>query len=343
MPSDTNSLSSDSTTEKVYPTTKFKPVSELMSAPTHDTPPPDGSPKTASSSDESYSSSSRVPTDSDPGSTSSWSSLHVSPPASSPGSSQDRVSSPLDLGNNLPSDTQSLASDSTTEKVYPTTKFKPVSELVSAPTHDTPPPDGSPKTASSSDESYSSSSRVPTDSDSGSMSSSSSQHVSPPSSSPGSSQDRVSSPLNLGNDLPSDTNSLSSDSTTEKVYPTTKFKPVSELMTTTTYDTPSSDESYSSSSWAPSDSDSDSTSSWSSASSLDQSSTDESHLLTPGPTDNQPLPASLSNTGPSTEPNPPLNAKRPRPEEHDSEFESLLSKIPKGKFKRRFSGPGAVH
>jgi hypothetical protein len=36
------------------------------------------------------------------------------------------------------------------------------------------------------------------------------------------------------------------------------------------------------------------------------------------------------------EPNPPPSAKRPRPEEHESG--SFLSKITKGKFKRRFSG-----
>jgi hypothetical protein len=42
-----------------------------------------------------------------------------------------------------------------------------------------------------------------------------------------------------------------------------------------------------------------------------------------------------------TEPNPPPSAKRPRPEEHDPG--SSLSKLFKGKFKRRFSGSGALN
>jgi hypothetical protein len=51
-----------------------KSLSELMSTPTHDTPPPDGSPQIASSPDRSPSFSSWLQADSHSGSTSSWSS-----------------------------------------------------------------------------------------------------------------------------------------------------------------------------------------------------------------------------------------------------------------------------
>jgi hypothetical protein len=196
----------------------------------------------SSSPEVSYSSSSWVPTDSDSGSTNSWSSQHyVSPPASSPGPSQDHVPS------------------------LPSSKFKSISELMSTTTRVTLPPDGSPQITSSPDESYSASS-------------------------PGPSQDHVPSPPNLGDHSPSDSHSL----------------------TTTEYF----------------------------LGSPDQSSTGKSHPPIPGPTDNHPPPASSSNPGPSMEPNPPPSAKRPRPEEHD--FWSFLSKLPKGKFKRRFSGTGGL-
>ena len=317
--SDSRPLRADNLGSRPFPeltVPKSKSLSELMMTPTHATPPPDGSPQIASSSDESYSSSSWVPTDSHSDSTSSWSSQdhvpsppsseyesfseltaapspdtprpdgslqmasspdeshsssswssqdHASPPASSPGLSQDRAHSPSH------------------------SKFKSLSELMAAPTPgrpDTPRPDGFLQMASSPDESHSSSSW------------SSQDHVSPPlaASSPGSSQDRVHSPSH------------------------SKFKSFSELVSAPTHDTPppqmssSSDGSYTSSSWAPTDSYPGSTSSWSSqdhvsppASSMDQLSTDK--------------------------PNPPPNTKRPRPEEHG--FEKFFSKLPKGKFERR--------
>ena len=58
---------------------------------------------------------------------------------------------------------------------------------------------------------------------------------------------------------------------------------------------------------------------------------------TQGPTlaDNHPPPASLSNQGPSTEPILQPVAKRPRPD--DPEWLGALSKMFKGKIKRRFS------
>ena len=62
--------------------------------------------------------------------------------------------------------------------------------------------------------------------------------------------------------------------------------------------------------------------------------------LRPGPTDKPPQ-ASPPNPGLSTEPIPPPNAKRPRPEDHDWGFR-LLSKILKGRVKRHFTDSGAV-
>jgi hypothetical protein len=173
-------------------------------------------------------------------------------------------------------------------------KFKLVSELMSTATRigSAPAPD---KSHSSSSESW-----APTETHSGSTNSWPPQrHVSPPASSPGSSQDHAPSPLNLGDHLPSDSHSWSSGSTTEE------------------------EEHY--------------------PSSQDQSSTDESHPPTPGPTDNHLPPTLPSKPGPSTvtEPNPPPSAKRPRPEEHDAG--SFLTKIFKGKLKRRFSGSGALN
>jgi hypothetical protein len=186
-------------------------------------------------------------------------------------------------------------------------KFKLVSELMSTATRvgSAPAPDES---HSSSSESW-----APTETHSGSTNSWPPQrHVSPPASSPGSSQDRVPSPLNLGDHLPSDSHSWSSGSTTEEEehYPSSQ-------------DQSSTEESR--------------------LSSPGQPSTDESHPPTPGPTDNHPPPTLPSNPGPSTatEPNPPPSAKRPRPEEHDAG--SFLTKIFKGKLKRRFSGSGALN
>ena len=282
----------------------FKSLSEPMSTTTRVTPPPDGSPQIASSPDSNFNPQSK--------------------------------SQP----------------------------FKSLSELMSTPTHDIAPPDGSPQIASSPDEFYSSSSWVPTDSHSGSTSSESwspQYHDSPPASSLGLSQDHVpslsSAPIPDTPPLDGSPQIVSSpDSNFNPQSKSQPFKSLSELMSTPTHDTvppdgspqitSSSDESYSSSSWAPTDSHSSSTSSdsWSpqdSASSPDQLSTDESHPSTLGPTDNDPPPASSSNPGPSTEPNPPPSAKRPRPEEHG--FGSFLSKIAKGKFKRRFSGSGALN
>ena len=71
--------SPSSSPEPLNPNTRFKSLSELMSIPTHGAPSPDGSPQIA-----------------------------PLPPASSPGSSQDRVPSPLNLGDDLPSDNHPL-------------------------------------------------------------------------------------------------------------------------------------------------------------------------------------------------------------------------------------------
>lgn len=132
-------------------------------------------------------------------------------------------------------------------------------------------------------------------------SSSPQRHVSPPANSPGSPQDHdVPPPPNLGDNLSSDSYSLSSGSMTDSE-------------TTGEYHYPS-----------PPD-----------------LSTDGSHPPTPGPIDNNPLPASPLSPGSSTEPNPPPRAKRPPPEENEAE--SILSKIAKGDFKRRFSGTGALN
>ena len=145
---------------------------------------------------------------------------------------------------------------------------------------------------------------------------------------------------------------------------TLKYKSVSGLMQTPIHDTPStggspqiaslSDESAqissspdrisSSTSWVPPNtqsSSSDSTTEGYYPSSPEQLSTAESQLSTTGSTDDHPPPPPLSNPEPSTEPSPPPSAKRPRPEDHESE--SSLSKILKGKFKRRFSGSGALN
>jgi hypothetical protein len=75
----------------------------------------------------------------------------------------------------------------------------------------------------------------------------------------------------------------------------------------------------------------------------DQLSTGESRPPTIGPTNNRPPLASSSNTGPSAELNPPPGAKRPRPEEHESGDLGSLSKIFKGKLKRRLSGSGVLN
>jgi hypothetical protein len=90
----------------------------------------------------------------------------------------------------------------------------------------------------------------------------------------------------------------------------------------------SSEESYSSSSWEPTESHPDSTSTSYTSSSASPSGSSTQSDDTPPP-------------GPSTERNPPPSAKRPRPEESEHEPGSSLRKIFKGKFKRRFSGPGA--
>jgi hypothetical protein len=279
-----------------------------VSTPTHDISPPDGSPQIASSPDESYSSSSWLPTDSPSGSTSSWSPQHhVSPPAGSPGPSQDHVPSP------------------------PSSKFKYLSELMSTPTHVTPSPDVAPQIVSSPDKSHSSSSWAPTYTHSGQTKSWSPHRYVSPAGSPGPSQDHVPSPPNLGDHLPSDSHSLSSVSTA-KYYLGSP-------------DLSSTDKSHLPNLGDHLPSDGHSSSSVSTAEyylgSPDLSSTDKSHPPAPGPTDNHPPPASSSNPGPSTEPNPLPSAKRPRPEEHG--FESFLSKTPKGKFKRRFSGSGALN
>jgi hypothetical protein len=172
-------------------------------------------------------------------------------------------------------------------------KFKSLPELMSTTTRIDPPPDGSLQIASSLDESHPSSSWVPTDSDPRPQ-----PHVSPPASSaPGSSQGHVPSPPNLGDHLPSDSNSLSSGSSTEEYHP-------------------------SSSDHSESPTDSEEYYSTSSGSDQSESSIDESRPPTP---DNY----------------RPPRPKRPRPEEHDAE--SFLSKIPKGKLKRRFSGSGALN
>ena len=169
-------------------------------------------------------------------------------------------------------------------------KFKSLPELMATTTRIEPPPsDGSPQIEPSPEKAGTSSSWVPpTDTKSGSTSSSS--------------QHRVPSPLNPGDNLPSDSKSFSSDSTTEEYQPNWKEQ---------------------------------STTSGSYPSASDQSS-DRSHPPTP---DNYPPPP--ANPGPSTGRNPPSRAKRPRPEE--SEVDSLLSKIPKGKFKRRISSSGALN
>ncbi len=60
----------------------------------------------------------------------------------------------------------------------------------------------------------------------------------------------------------------------------------------------------------------------------------------PGPTDNRPQPASPSNPGPSTERNPPSPGTLYL-EEH--EIWGSLGDILKGKFKRRFSGSGSLN
>jgi len=187
-------------------------------------------------------------------------------------------------------------------------KFKSLSEIMSTTTPLTPAPDSSPQIASSPDESHSSSSEswAPTDAHSGSTNSWSPQHhVSPPAGSPG--EDYVPSPQNLGDDLPSDSHP---GSTSEEYYSSSSSSDQSsgEEYHPSSPDHLPTEESYSSPS--------------------DQSSGEEYH------------PASTSNPGPSTEPNPPPRAKRPRPEgELDSA--SSLSKIFKGKFKRRLSGSGA--
>jgi hypothetical protein len=184
----------------IPPSSKFISLSELKSMPAHNTPPPDGSPQIASSPDDSYSSQSWVPTDSHSGSTSSWSSQHDIPPASSPGLSQDHVPYP------------------------PSSKFNSLSKLKSMPTHDTPPPDGSPQIASSPDDSYSSQSWVPTDSHSGSTSSWSSQHDIPPVSSP---QDRVPFPPSSNLEPPSKLMSIHTPDTHPPPGPTDNRPPAS--------------------------------------------------------------------------------------------------------------------
>jgi hypothetical protein len=208
-----------------------------------------------------------------------------------------------------------------------TLRYKSLSELVQPPIHDTPPPDRFPQISSSSNGLPSSSSRVATDS-----------HALNPAS-PSDSR-----PLSVGSAY----NDLNIDSGPQPS--TLRYKPLSELTQTPTHDTPplggspqissSSDGLTSSSSWVATDSHSGSSGSTSEElypSSPDHLSSAESHPPTPGPTDDQPPPTSSSNPGPSTEP----SAKRPRPEDHD--FGSPLSKILKGKFKRRISGSGALN
>ena len=265
-------------------------------------------------------------------------------------------------------------------------RFKSLSELMSIPIHDIPPPDGSPQTApppdepvqiapppdeppriasspgeppqiasspgeppriasspdespriaSSPDESRSSSSWVPTDS--GSTSSSSS----PPANSPGLLQGHVPSQPIPGDDLPSDGHSSSSSpASSGNLWEPTDSDPTNSLGSSQDHvpSTPNPGDDLPSDSHSSS---SDSTSEKYHPSSPDpsQHSTDESNSLIQGSTDNHPLRTSPLSLGPSTEPNPPPSAKRPRPEE--LEFESFLSKIFKGKVKRRFSGSGAL-
>ena len=209
---------------------------------------------------------------------------------------------------------------------------------MSTATHEALPPNGPPQTPSSPENSHSSST----------------SHVPPPASSPGFPQD-------------------------DDVYPpTSKFKTLSEIMSMLPHDSPppdgspqipsSPDDSRSWTSWEPSDSYSGSTSSWSSEhdvstassagspqdhvafppsseleppSELMSTDTHDTHPPPPGPTNNRPPPASESpsDPGPSKESNPPPSAKRPRPDE--PEPWSSLSKLFKGKFKRRFSDSGA--
>ena len=173
------------------PTSKFKSLTRILSMSTHDTPPddtllhdapqhdnpPDGTPQIPSSPEDGYSSASWGATEShassdashssdswatdsfsspgpwSPGSGSTGSRLpqhHVSPPASPQGLPQDHVPYP------------------------PSSQHNSLSEPKSMPTHDAPPPDGSPQIASSSDDSYSSSSWVATDTHPSSTSSTSS-------------------------------------------------------------------------------------------------------------------------------------------------------------------------
>src|SRR5260370_38970427 len=72
-----------SSADLLHRSSKMKPLSELMSRPTQGAPPPDGYPQIASSPGESYS-------------------------MSSPGSSQDRVPSPPNLGDDFSSDNHPL-------------------------------------------------------------------------------------------------------------------------------------------------------------------------------------------------------------------------------------------
>ena len=267
---------------------------------------PPGFPKTAVSPDDSHSGSSWLPQH------------HVSPPAGLSGLSQeDLVPFP------------------------PSSKFKYLSEL---PTPETP---------SSSEESHSSWAQTDYHSSSSSSSANSwepERPLSPLANLPGSSQDHAPSPPD--SEFVSHPGSLST--------PTHDGPPPGDSPQTSS----SPHESFSS--WVQTDSDShSSSSSWWSHQQQHVPSTASSQALpqdhvpsqpgsefkplpellsppmhdpspaTPGPIENQPPPAPPSNPGPSTEPNPPPSAKRPRPDEPES-WDSL-SKIFKGRIKRRFS------
>jgi hypothetical protein len=222
-------------------------------------------------------------------------------------SSQDHVTSLPNLEDHSPPDTIPLASDSTTEKSPMSSDYVPSNLEGSATEESRPSSPGSSQDYVPSRLEYSLSS------DNHPLSWGSATEEYYPSS-PGSSQDYVPSRLE---DVSSDSHPLSWGSAKEESHPSS----------------PGSSQDYVPS--EPEDVSSDSHPlSWSSA-------TEESHPPTPASTDSHPLPPSPSNPGPSTERNPPPSAKRPRPEEHEPW--SSVSKIFKGKIKRRFSGSGALN
>ena len=301
---------------------KFKSLSEILSTPyVHGTLPPDSSPQSAPSPDGSHSPSSKNPHS---GSSSPSSSQHVLPPASFPESSQDRVPSRPNLEDNLLSDSQSFSSGETSGEYY--------SSALEQPSTDESNPSSESMSQFLADDSHPLNPALPhgdLDIDSApqpshpkykSLSeilSTPAEHDSPPPSPAGSPQTALlpdgshssNPPVPVA---PHDPSSLSSGS------PATLVSEPQHLT-----NPPLTEESY--------------------PSSPEQLSTAESRPPTLGPTDNHPLPASSLNPGPSTEANPAPSAKRPRPEDPESESSlSKISKIFKGKLKRRFSGSDAL-